>query len=230
MLEKTSKKFRTLFLLKFTEELIRNSNDIEIIRLEELLSRKGKINDLERGDIKKEVQQKLQGKVFVPKGELKADPFSKSLEVVKKRPPRTLSLPISRGPIFRPKKAPTLPSTVSDIKPVANTNVLIDLGKLMPLTNDPNVKMIEVEGENQKVIVQGPMGRKPSSITLTKEEINQIIDNFSKEAKIPKSDGLFKVAVGSLMLTSMISESVGSRFIIKKLENNNPPIAPGFNQ
>ena len=232
MLEETPKSFRTFFLLKFTEELIRNSNDIEIIRLEEILSRKGKVDFLTKEDIKEEVKLKLNERAYIPSRELKVDPFSKSLEVVKKRPRRTLSLPVSRGPglrAFTTLRAAPLPPTVSDVRPVANSNVLIDLGKLMPLVEDPNVKVIEVEGENEKVLVQGPMGRKPTPIVLNKEEINEIVDNFSKEARIPKNDGIFKVAVGSLVLTSMISQSVGNRFVIKKLqENSPPPFAPGF--
>jgi len=93
----------------------------------------------------------------------------------------------------------------------------MDLGKLNPYLSDPNIDSIEVEGENEKVYVVGKMGKKPISIVFSREEIDEIIDKFSKEAKIPKVDGLFKVSINNLILTAMVSNVISSRFIIKKI-------------
>jgi CO dehydrogenase/acetyl-CoA synthase epsilon subunit len=93
----------------------------------------------------------------------------------------------------------------------------IDLGKLNPFLQDPNVKTIETTGEDDDVMVSGAMGRKPTGIKLSKEEIDEVIDKFSKKAKIPKAEGLFKVTVDNLIFTAMISDTISSRFIIKKI-------------
>lgn len=93
----------------------------------------------------------------------------------------------------------------------------LELGKLVPFLKDGNVKSIEVEGPDQVVYVKGIMGKKPIDIKLTKEEIDQILETFSKVGKVPKVEGLFKVAISNLILTAIVSESIGSRFIIKKM-------------
>ena len=91
------------------------------------------------------------------------------------------------------------------------------LDKLDPFVNDPNVVSIETEGSDEMVYVNGKMGKKPTGIKLTSEEIDKIIDTFSKLSKIPKKEGLFKISTNNLLFTAIISESVGSRFVIKKI-------------
>jgi hypothetical protein len=108
-----------------------------------------------------------------------------------------------------------LVKNVKDIKPVVSKTA-INLGKLNPLLKDPFVKTIESNGQNQKVVVTGRMGRKNTSINLNKNEINSIIQTFSQTAKIPISEGFFKAAVGDLILSAIVSEQ-NPRFIIKKI-------------
>lgn len=93
----------------------------------------------------------------------------------------------------------------------------LELGKLIPFLNDKNVKSIEVEGSDQPIYVKGTMGKKTTGVIITADEINQILNTFSKVGKVPKVEGLFKVVASNLVLTAMVSESIGSRFIIKKM-------------
>ena len=88
--------------------------------------------------------------------------------------------------------------------------------KLNPLIKDPAVRTIEVNPD-EKVIVTGTMGTKPTSIILSKEDIDKIIKKFSETAKIPVYEGIFRVVVGKLILSAIISDVVGSKFIIKKM-------------
>ena len=110
---------------------------------------------------------------------------------------------------------PRLPPRFQYLKPIA-TNVQIDLGKLNPLIKDPAVSLIECNGSDEKIIVRIP-SIKTTSIILSKEEINDIIKKFSETAKIPVSEGIFKVAVGRLILTAVVSEVTETKFIIKKI-------------
>ena len=41
---------------------------------------------------------------------------------------------------------------------------------------------------------------------------------FSEAAKIPVHEGIFKVAIGKLVLSSIVSQIVGTKFIIKKMQ------------
>jgi len=52
---------------------------------------------------------------------------------------------------------------------------------------------------------------------VTKKEIKAVINEFSSKSRIPIISGLFKAAVGGMVITSVISDLVGSRFIITKV-------------
>lgn len=137
------------------------------------------------------------------------------------RIPPQQRLPPQKKPMPRPapiSHQDDLPEHLRYLRPTVSENpVEIDLGKLNPFLADPHVKTIETEGPDSMINVTGSMGKKPIGIKYTKEEIDSVIDKFSKEAKIPKTEGLFKVSYGNLILIAMISESLGSRFVIKKL-------------
>ncbi|MBU2616225.1 MAG: hypothetical protein KKC19_03920 [Nanoarchaeota archaeon] len=109
-----------------------------------------------------------------------------------------------------------LPNTVRDIKPIPRLE-RINLGRLNQLLNDPFVKTIECSGPDEKVFVTGVMGRKQTSIRLNGKEIDDVIMAFSKLGKIPITPGIFKVFFGNLSMSAMISEVIGSRFLIKKV-------------
>lgn len=109
-----------------------------------------------------------------------------------------------------------LPPHIQYLKPTP-VNKDIDLLKLNPLVNDPMVRAIECYGPEDNIVVKGNMGTKKTTIILTKEEINDIIQRFSKEARIPVQEGVFKVVAGRLILLAIISEVVGSKFVIKKM-------------
>ncbi len=219
MLNNTSKEFRELFLLKFTEQLILHSKNIEIFKLEELLKRRENVKDVD--EIKLEVKKKLHPKQINKNISFSEDPFSKKAEEKRILRPKFKRKEILAPPsrkILRIPKSTRLPPQFSYLQPTA-TNKSIDLNKLNLLIQDKNVQSIECEGEDTKVLVIGTMGKKPTTIVLSKEEIDSIINRFSQESKIPKTPGVFKVVVGKLMLTAMISEAVGTRFMIKKIQD-----------
>jgi len=120
--------------------------------------------------------------------------------------------------------APKLPQRFSYLKPSPEkTN--IELGKLNYLINDPAVRAIECQGPNTEIFVSGAMGRKKTSIVLSNNEINQIIDKFSQETKIPAGEGVYRVVAGNLVFSAVISNVTNTRFIIRKLapQNQQPP-------
>jgi len=92
----------------------------------------------------------------------------------------------------------------------------VNLGKLNLLSKDKAVTMIECAGPGKFIIIKRAGQIKLTKITLAQEEINGIIENFSERARIPIVGGVFKVSVENLTITAVISEFVGSRFIIYK--------------
>jgi len=194
----TFKKFSKLFLLAFTRELIINSKTKEIIELERILKEKHEI-ETEKKDIIHG------GKSFFPKQEQiykKTGSFTKPAGINQRS--RVLTIP-----------EPKFPPNLQYLKPIPTENQ-IDLGKLNQLIKDPFVKIVECNGPNEKIIVSTP-SKKLTNISLSKEEINEIIKKFSESAKIPVQEGVFKVAFGKLIFSAIISDVVGSKFIIRKM-------------
>ena len=100
-----------------------------------------------------------------------------------------------------------------------------NLGKLQQFINDNAIQSIECTGPGKPIFVK-TFGRTNSTrVTLSIEEIKQIIEEFSKHARIPPVRGILKAGVGNLIISAVSSEYVGSRFIINKISpiyQNNP--------
>ncbi|MDP4039178.1 MAG: hypothetical protein Q8P57_01185 [Candidatus Pacearchaeota archaeon] len=88
--------------------------------------------------------------------------------------------------------------------------------KLNFIIKDPAVTEIECRGADKPILVKkaGTIQRTQTSLTI--EEINQILNDFSEKTKIPIIEGTFKAASGNLIMTAIISEILGPRFIIQK--------------
>jgi len=221
MLEGKSTEIKTLILLKITKNLLENTKSYGLYQLQRIVEPnrvqvpKKKIKSKE--ELKEEVRQKLN--VSFPKKKLEVSDLKRSnIPVRREFSQKQTQNNVLNLPKRRTSSEPQLPAHLQYLKPTRSERPFeIDLGKLNPLLQDPNVKTIETEGENERIYVTGTMGRKPTGIYLNKEEIEEIIDTFSRMTKIPKNQGLFKVVLGNLMLTAMVSETISSRFVIKKI-------------
>ena len=205
MLTKISDELKTSFLLQFTRELIKNSVKNELIELETILKEEEK-------DTHQEIIKKIKEKANPT---LAREELTKPLpQVIKTRKLQPISLRIPE---------PILPKNLQYLKP-APTKLKIDLGKLNPLIKDPLVNSMECSGTDNPVIVKGKMGIKKTNIILNKEEIDQTIKKFSETAKIPIHGGILNIVAGRLVLSAIISEIIGSKFIIKKMAYSQNPI------
>lgn len=202
-MEKFSQNFKKLFLLYFTKELIMHSASGEVLQLQ----------NLEREQIKegkKEFLRSIKTRIPQKKEELKKEDLD-FYKIFKEMTPK-INLQARSLRIPEPK----LPPHLQYLKPVPR-EIKIDLEKLNPLIKDPAVKIIECNGPDEHIVVRGTMGTKPTNIVLNKEEIESVIKKFSEISKIPAHEGIYKVVVGRLILSAIISEIIGSKFIIKKM-------------
>jgi len=190
------------------EEVIREKLKKEVIK--EVVRDKIKEESKKISEMRKSISLPELG--MVPKLTTKAR--RKSTQGV--TPASTLRVPIRMmAPILRIRE-PALPHTVSYLKPQPTTEE-INLGKINILIKDAAVRVIECNGPEQSVIVVGMMGRKPTPIKLTSSEIEEIVGKFAAVSKIPVHEGLFKAAFGNLVISAVISETVGIKFIIRKI-------------
>lgn len=219
MLKQISKSFKARFISQFTEELIKSTEIYRELRIKkEVHSVITEVEKKEREEfrpsrnIRDIVKEKIKEDIKKV-AQLEKEGLSLELATLSKPPamrrirqrPRALRIP-----------EPLLPPTVRHIRPVP-TKIDVDIGKLNPLIKDPLVKTIESGGPNQRIVVSGTMGRKNTNIILSKEEIDEIIEGFSRETKIPAEEGIFKTAIGRLIISAIISDLTGSKFIIKKM-------------
>ncbi len=201
MIKNSSKDFKRKFLLAFTNQLIRAHTPRYF--LDQQI--KGRIKEVDQEKQSQETKFKTLKELKKEVPELFNKPYFKRTQEIRETPMKILRIP-----------EPKLPPHLQYLRPTAKSDVKINLGKLNPLLADPQVKSIECNGENQKVIVRIPQP-KPANIQLTKEEIDNIIDKFEQESKIPADEGFYRVAVGALVFSAIISDLTGSRFLIKKI-------------
>ncbi len=92
----------------------------------------------------------------------------------------------------------------------------INLGKLASILQDPAVIGVECPGPYKNLIVNRGGSIQTSSVTLTPEEINTVMHNISEHTRIPITPGVFRAAVQDLLVTAVVSDFVGTRFLLQK--------------
>lgn len=224
---------KQVFLLLFARELIRNSEE-GLLQLKGILERETKTPSSEIPIVQIPEEETPTGEA--PKLNLKIGKEQLIKSILSQSPritpngefsaimpvsitPQRKEIYGSYGQVPYPVLTipePKLPVEFQYLKPVASTKE-IELGKLNPLINDPAIKKIECDGPNKPIVVSGTMGRKQTEIVLTNSEVEEVVDRFSKAAKIPSDIGLFRVVVGNLVFSAIISDVVPSRFMITKM-------------
>jgi len=217
---------RILFLKEFTSQLIINSAPPEISKPRE---EEKKTEEIETGKFQKSIIELL--------------PVPKPTQPIRKEMPR---IPAPTKPMARPIKLINIPrklirqnpryelkpvlgqgyklSVMSEASPLAQIQPsptampsYFNLDKLDFLVKDPRVTTIECPGPGKLVLARASGTTTITRVSLTQEEITAMIEKFSRESKIPVISGLFKAAVGNLVITAVISDVVGSRFMITKI-------------
>lgn len=206
MLKTTSNNFKKTFLLAFTRELIINSAPTDFFKLKHLLEQEKKPSEKFKTKIKEKVKLKLPKKEISEMIRIPSVPRQIQRPVKQVLPQKPLSVP-------RPER---LPQQFAHLKP-SFQKVEIDLGKLNDFVNDSKVKVIECNRPDSKIQVSGAMGTKPTNVSLSKEEIDEIIQKFSEKGKVPIDEGLNKIIVGNLVLNAIVSEEATTKFTIRKM-------------
>lgn len=223
-------------LMQFTEELIRNSNRLVIEQTKKYLEEKIPKNETRERRIlfvpqerprirtstrsiteintpKKEDQTKG-GETYLPSisNEDQTPVRMSNQGVIELN--KTKQQPVNRK-LFIPE--PKLPPQLAYLKPTPAFNIELDLGPLNPFLKDPSVRSIECNGPDIGIVVKTQNQERVTNVILSQDEISQVINIFSTQTKIPIEEGVFRVALGNLAFSAIISEIVGSKFIIKKL-------------
>jgi hypothetical protein len=136
-------------------------------------------------------------------------PHRKLIPLKQKSHRKMLPIPLRRTIQPRPEKI-SLPLASTE------TPKLTALGKIQPLLSNPEIHSIESLGPNKPVIINKRGMTKVTKLILTESEIKKLMEEISEKTRIPLLPGLFRAALGSLHVTAVVSEHVGTRFIIEK--------------
>lgn len=210
MLNKLSEENRTLIFIEFVKEILMHSGNADLLNLKNMVAEEQKEQKKQFG-IKENVKKILSEDNSILNHQ-KNNLISPLPIVVPQRAITPLKIRTKPRVLRIPQ--PRIPASLN-IMPTA-TKMNIDLHKLNPLINDPQVREISCSGPGEKIVVMVP-SPKETPIILSKEEISEIVNIFEKNSKIPSTEGLYNVVVGRLSFSAIISEVLGSKFVIKKL-------------
>ncbi len=102
------------------------------------------------------------------------------------------------------------------------------LKRIQPLLTDKTITSIECSGPGMPIMIARGAYTQSTPVHFTVDEINKIIKEISERTKIPlNASGVFKAAIGDIIITAVLSEFVGTRFVIqKKAKSAQPPPMP----
>ena len=124
---------------------------------------------------------------------------------------RRVAPPIKTTPVVAPKVV---------VAPIVISVGTIDegekYGKISPLLNDVSISTIECLGKDKELMIIRAGQKQRTRIVLSADEIKEILSRVADEAHIPLLEGVFRASVSGFSMNAVISEIIGSRFVIKK--------------
>jgi len=129
-----------------------------------------------------------------------------------KLPVKPIAVKDSIHPIFSEKKPTEIVSRSSSKIQIKGYGI----AKVKHIFMDPAISSIECPGPGKNLLVKKYDQVNIIKAVLSQKEINDIITAFSEKARIPIAGGILKAAVDDTIISAVISEFVGSRFIINR--------------
>ncbi|MBS3071565.1 hypothetical protein J4408_01105 [Candidatus Pacearchaeota archaeon] len=128
-------------------------------------------------------------------------------------------------PIRHNLPRPVIHPIIQNIKMTPKTQVTgekglsianLGLSKIDNLLRSPSILSIESPGPGRPLLINNSGAIQSTQVALTNEEIDKILKEFSEQTKIPLIPGMFKAVYRNLIITAVISEVAGTRFLIQK--------------
>ena len=91
------------------------------------------------------------------------------------------------------------------------------LGSLIYLLSDPNVTSLECPGPGKPIVLNKSGNMENSSMTFSQEDIKAVMEDISRKTGQKFDSGFAKAAIGNFVVSAVISEFVGTRFVMQKL-------------
>ena len=173
-------------------------------------------------DIKKQEQIKTIRPILRPRSNLEP-PFSQPMPFMHQKSGMRMLPSSSRSSIISPNENIPRPAPAAPEK-----TTILGLDKLDKILADIAVQTVECPGPNKQVLVYKSGSIQTANLSLTGDEIINIMKEVSQKTRIPIMSGVFKAAYGNLVITAVMSEFVGTRFIIQKKQLPGLPADSGY--
>tara|TARA_Y100000310_G_scaffold339655_1_gene432975 strand:+ start:2829 stop:3521 length:693 start_codon:yes stop_codon:yes gene_type:complete len=170
-------------------------------------SKKVALATLREGKTNKELAMSIPIVPQVPQVPQVAQTFQKPISRQLRQTPRQQRPPVTQG---------KMPIQIAPPIIAGPRSVVGDYGKITLLLNDHSVSSIECPGPDEPLTVIRAGQRQFTKITLNQKELRDLFEEIAEKAKIPLMDGVFRAAVENFSISGVISEMIGSRFVIKK--------------
>jgi hypothetical protein len=115
--------------------------------------------------------------------------------------------PVHSRHLLPPRPTPTPQAPLQAI----STNPIIQ-----QYLTDPAIQSIECHGPGKPLVVMKQNKLNVTTTLLDAETIKSILTEVSQKTKIPLEQGLYKALLGTYIVTGVISDVIGDRFIIQR--------------
>jgi len=111
---------------------------------------------------------------------------------------------------------PSLGNKVVSIPQTATQQENTKLDSLIYLLSDPNVSSLECPGPGKPVLLSKSGKMENSDLVLSQEEIKIVMDEVARKTGQKFESGFVKASTGNFVISAVISEFVGTRFVMQK--------------
>jgi hypothetical protein len=165
-------------------------------------------------ELEKEVamQESILQQPIIPPSRIRRIPPRQAHPVAQQIPPEP---PRPQPPIQQPPQPPAPPQMLPPQTggPTAPTQ---DYGRINALLNDPSVSSIESSGPGKPIVIIRAGQRQFTKISLNPAETKKLLETVADSAHVPLMEGVFRAAVDNFVINAVVSEMIGSKFVIKK--------------
>ena len=158
----------------------------------------------------------------------KIEPVKKIFPIVAKKPtqptftpkvikigtPEIPKLP-STKPII-PQAKPIIPQAKPIITPTPQTPKVTIMDRLNRIFSDPGVQVLNCPGPDKNITITRSGMMQTSPFSFNEKEIKEFMNELSEKTRIPLIPGIIKVIFQNLIITAVVSEFVGTKFIAER--------------
>jgi hypothetical protein len=203
---------RTLFLEEFIKRLIIKSSQRypHMEKEEDMFGKLDKFSTLPPIiDINKKEEIKEKPKTQEP-------PKMQLIKIIEQKPitaQEKISMPLVSP---APQGTPTHPE-VPGVSILERLNIIF---------SDPAVQNVSCPGPDKNLQITRMNFIQTIQLSFSMNEINNFLKEISEKTRIPLQSGLFKVIYQNMIITAVISEFIGTKFLVERRPMNTIPPMP----